>query len=859
MEFNGDGGRSMWDCRRAPNWLAVFVVLAPAARADDERGFIDRVFRDFSGEHHYVVFIPHDYTPDRRWPVILFLHGAGERGTDGRAQVEVGLGRAVRARERSFPFIAVFPQCEDRDAPARRAWLPDTPDGRRALAILAEVEKVYRTDRDRVYLTGLSMGGFGVWATAAADADRWAAIVPICGGGEPAWAKKLARIPVWAFHGAEDRVVPPDESRRMIQALRDAGASPKYSELAGVGHNTWDAAYGTDELYQWLLAQKRGAAPRATPAAEPEKPRKPPTDAVAQESPFIPALEVPNAVFVRLGNDALAAIADSIPEVVPSDALAGTVADAQQTTHSEGMSFNVRLRGISYRGRLTRAIIEARSSDRVTVLLTMRNVTIVVNRTYISGEGRSATCGPLKIVLGHRRDLPISFEVEPVVADRRLRLKLHSTRFRLPRDNWSVGSPEWVSASGLGMTEDRVAQGLQSGLYADPGRFEREIIAAVPRMLEQLEARLQFEPIDRVVAGLWPFPVYRPRVRTWPTAVTTDAGGITVELGVAVAAFDERQAEAGPKTVELTAHGTPHDVAGARLQFGLAPELMEPLSHLFVATDAARADVTDMPMKQLATLADPRALAEIVPDLKRRGDVEIRSDVSLTGPITMRRIQSDSGDALELDLPKIRCSVALRTGADWAPYLEIDFSIRHAARPEVDAPTPARRELALRWQGDASIDLRARFAAGAVPADEQIDTDRLRAIMADAWREWTESGPLATAPAEDVDLGFAKLRLREVGWLDSRLAATFGPAGITIRNVSAGPVTYSLKGPYSDWGEPLTLDADGEHYFAVATPIRCRLRVRGKEQRYVLPVGTRFEFQTTTDGGLELYESREEP
>ena len=233
-------------------WAALALGDTPV-----ERGFVDRIYRDSTGQHKYVVFVPHVYTPEKEWPIILFLHGAGERGADGKRQVEVGLGKAIRSREQSFPFVVVFPQCEDREGRPVRGWLADSPDGKRALAILAEVEKTYRTDKSRVYLTGLSMGGFGTWSHAAADPARWAAVVPICGGGDPAWAPMIARLPVWCFHGDADKGVPVTQSQKMIAALKEAGADPKYTEFPGVGHNSWDPAYATDELYAWLLAQRR--------------------------------------------------------------------------------------------------------------------------------------------------------------------------------------------------------------------------------------------------------------------------------------------------------------------------------------------------------------------------------------------------------------------------------------------------------------------------------------------------------------------------------------------------------------------------------------------------------------------------
>jgi predicted peptidase len=238
--------------------IVCIVALSYPGRADekkpadkDEHGFISKVFKGKDGESKYVVFVPHDYQGDKEYPVILFLHGAGERGEDGEIPVKQGIGSAIRFKEteKKFPFITVFPQCKKNSN-----WKAGGPDAERALAILDEVQKTYKTDTKRVYLTGLSMGGGGTWSLAAAYPDRWAAIVPICGGGDPANAEKIKGIPCWCFVGDRDGVV--KNSRDMIEALKKAGGEPRYSEYPYVGHNSWDSAYVTPELYPWLLSNK---------------------------------------------------------------------------------------------------------------------------------------------------------------------------------------------------------------------------------------------------------------------------------------------------------------------------------------------------------------------------------------------------------------------------------------------------------------------------------------------------------------------------------------------------------------------------------------------------------------------------
>ncbi len=233
--------------------LGVLLSMAAVHAADkDARGFLDRVHKDPDGEDaKYVLFVPHDTTGDKAYPLILFLHGAGETGTDGKKQAAVGLGPAIKAQEKTFPFIAVFPQSQD------RTWNADSDDGLRAMRILGEVRKEYKVDPKRVYLTGLSMGGGGTWSLAVKHPDQWAAIAPICGvNGYRKQAGKIKDIPCWCFHGDADKAVNVGYSRRMVEALKTAGGKPKYTEYPGVEHNSWDKAYGTKELFDWLLEQK---------------------------------------------------------------------------------------------------------------------------------------------------------------------------------------------------------------------------------------------------------------------------------------------------------------------------------------------------------------------------------------------------------------------------------------------------------------------------------------------------------------------------------------------------------------------------------------------------------------------------
>ncbi len=214
-----------------------------------ETGFIDKSIHLDGRSYPYVVYVPPDYSSRKAWPVFLFLHGKGERGSDGIAQTRVGIGTAIREHPERFPCIVVMPQCD-----TEHMW--EGPMETLALAALDRTLVEYATDASHVVLTGLSMGGRGAWTIGARHAERFCAIVPICGWAEPETAGALTRVPIWAWHGEADPVVPVESTRKMVEGLRALGGDVRYTELPGVTHNSWDAAYGNEDLIAWMLGEQ---------------------------------------------------------------------------------------------------------------------------------------------------------------------------------------------------------------------------------------------------------------------------------------------------------------------------------------------------------------------------------------------------------------------------------------------------------------------------------------------------------------------------------------------------------------------------------------------------------------------------
>jgi predicted peptidase len=247
-------------------FVFCLVAVNPAKAKKVETGFLDRAILVRGTQYKYQVYVPTEWSRGKKWPVILFLHGSGERGDDGLLQTAVGLPVAVRLDRSRFPAIIVIPQCR------KGVWWRDAPMDEVAIQALESAQKEFHGDLERTYLTGLSMGGYGTWHLAAKFPGRFAALVSICGGAirpeelkknppstqQPYQevAKKIGSgTPVWIFHGDADDSVPVSESRSMAAAMKELGGEVQYTEYAAVAHNSWDKAYAEPELMTWMLSK----------------------------------------------------------------------------------------------------------------------------------------------------------------------------------------------------------------------------------------------------------------------------------------------------------------------------------------------------------------------------------------------------------------------------------------------------------------------------------------------------------------------------------------------------------------------------------------------------------------------------
>jgi acetyl esterase/lipase len=234
-------------------WCLLALLGCSTVSSQIVTGFQPRSITINGQLHRYAVYLPPGYDPSRQWPLLVFLNGKGECGTDGERHLRVGLGPALQAEPERWPFVVVMPQ-----KPQAETWWTDHED--LVLATTEATEREFKIDPQRRFLTGLSQGGHGAWAIGARHPSLWAAIAPICGfriGELP--VSRLRNTPLWAFHGMADPIVPAQQTQRLVAELREAGGKPLMTLYDKIGHNSWDLAYRQSGLAEWLswVAQDR--------------------------------------------------------------------------------------------------------------------------------------------------------------------------------------------------------------------------------------------------------------------------------------------------------------------------------------------------------------------------------------------------------------------------------------------------------------------------------------------------------------------------------------------------------------------------------------------------------------------------
>lgn len=842
-----------------PLWTLLIVValgMQTTGNADDAPGrYYDRVVRDGSGEQKYVVFIPTAYRSDKPSPVILSLHGAGERGKDNRLPLTCGLAPFVQARVKTFPFLVIFPQCELSEGRILESWNKDQPGGRDALLVLDDARKHYNFDPKRVVLTGWSMGGYGAWSLGIAEPSRWSAIVPLAGAGDREQISVLKHVPVWAFSGAKDAFVRAEDVRKTVDALKDAGGTATYTEFPDGLHDITAEVYGNDAVIAWMLNPKKVA-----PQLGPDKVT--PVDAL--KVPFIPELEISRASGIRLGNEVLEALSHSLPQSVSPDLLRGRLNDMFDSTVVSGRQFSIRFSGISYSGQLERVVARGYAKDRILVQLGIRNVALTIGGTSVTGARHSAQTGPITIRIGHRYPVWFNLELTPFIADRRMRLRLVSSGFHIPSDNWSVSQPAGVSVQGFGMTEEAVVSGLTKGLYNAKGRIEKEVVSIAPRIVEEIEKSLTIpnsssaaSESGTTVSKLWPLPLFPPRFQVWPEQIAADKNGISLIMGTTVASLDPFGSARPIKRLEQSEISLAQIPSDTAMHVNIAPQILQPIMEMFVQGDKTRLDLHDIPEPSFGKLAERASMQQVIPDLAQYGDaLRLRSTLRVARSLSVvdprESGRSDNPKPVEFQLPSVQVVVSIKQNADessWQPCAIFDLSLSQQLRMSLQKPTHEHRLVSLDWLDSAQITGSGKFADGYEAKNQTLNTDRFIDQFKNAWTAYLSSLKDISSEVPDLAVGKSKLRMFDIEWDSPVIDLSYRLARIKLSNLSDDVFTYQTKAPTGPWGDALVLKPGASHEFEIPYPLTYRQNRPTGSEVYTLAVGTHSEYRVPATGG----------
>ncbi|WP_437201535.1 hypothetical protein [Planctomicrobium sp. SH664] len=815
--------------------------------------FVNRTYRDEKGEHKYVVFVPVGYTPSKKWPTVLYLHGAQSRGKDGRAQLVSGLAPAIKLRMNSSPYLAVFPQCEQLDSRLLGGWTDDPEDADRALRILDEVEKEYSVDRRREILMGASMGGTGVWAIGARTADRWAALVPADAFANIEDAPKLANVPIWAFHAQGDPLISIDIARNMVDAVNKAGGRAYLSEITIKSHANSGLTFTQPALQSWIL----------DPSKEPNlnlewKVPAGYSEGLEEEMPFVTGAEIAGALRLQVGTDMLESLAYAIPPKAAEKPMAGWVPNVHESRQVGLSTFDISMTGMHYRGQLERALITPLSDNRLQLQLGLRNVTMTVSNSQINGRLLfSASAGPMHIVIGHRAPVWLNIVVRPRVENRQFRLDLLGVGFQIPDNNWYVTEPNDARVRGMPLLNRSVSNGIVDGVYSKKHEIEQQVRSSVSSQLPKMVADLNAKLSQPIRIGEVALPVIQPRLKFWPEEVTVTEQGLTLVMGAAMGVLGQPE---GPHRIRYYTstlpEKQPRPEAGAEV--AISEQLITAWTELIVRGRVNCIHAVDLGTPELAALRDRQFLEYIVPDLKRFGpELQTNYKFVLLEPIgisDLPPILADSYPAgFSLTIPRLQMTVTARESNEthWQDVAHFELWLKREHGFNLQKPGFAGRSLQLLDLTSLQIRVDGRFAEGYVPVDPALHLETLKTAFVDA----IEAAHLRTGglqlPLKDVDLIGMPLRLEDFVRQRQMLTLRGQVPGILITNDTNETLTYEVRGPFSRW-ESHTLAPNRQHEFHVPYPLMWRQQSPAVSKLQTLPLGQQAACRLGSDGRVTL-------
>lgn len=819
--------------------------------------FVNGVFKDELGDHKYVVFVPGNYTPTKKWPVILFLHGACNRGTDGRSQLVSGLAPAIRLRNGDYPFLVVFPQCEDTKSRVLGGWTDQPEDSERAVKILDAVEAQYSVDVNRECLVGLSMGGTGVWKIAAKNPKRWAALVPVSAMSDKDDAAKLSTVPSWVFHAQSDPLVATHVATDMVDAINATGGRSYFTEVSKRAHDLSNVVFTQTALTEWLLDPSK--APNQDLKWDEPKGYDSGMDL---EVPFVAGAEMTNAVRLRICKDVIDALCHSAPEKLAQKPMAGSVGGMQQSSRVGLMNIDVALSGVNYQGQIERVQIVPKAPNRLIVYAGLRNLTMTISNSQLNGRLLlQAEAGPINVVIGHREPVWLSVEFQPYVKDHRIHMNAVGMNFQIPDHNWYVTRPSDVYVRGMPFLRDRVSDGLVNGIYSKKGEIERQVLNSVPRMVQNLETKMNDVLLAKTVSvGQISMPIWQPRMKNLPENIEIDDNGLTLTSTVILSTLGQVPKDFKMRKYTAPAEFPPAIQSGAELD--IAETVVPGWSDLIIAGGVNRFNVFDFTPVEYHQLADRELQQELIHDLRKYGDqLEVNVDFRLRDPIHLLdpdpanladKLKEYPNNIMTLSLSSVPLNVSMRLKGEtkWKPVGELDLRIDREYIPFVSKSGFALRGPKFGEHSGFRIVTKWKFDESYMADDLTVNEELFLAKVLKAREAAQLLEGVKPDSAQDVVLNGVPLRMDNMDWVKKHLVVQYQLPGLIVRNDSKESIEYEICGPSLNWGKPRTLKPGEFDEYRVPYPLTWRRRTATETQMYKLTLGNEFSYQTTPKPGL---------
>ncbi|HWL09393.1 MAG TPA: alpha/beta hydrolase-fold protein [Planctomicrobium sp.] len=739
-------------------------------------GFQIRQFNDESGSHKFALFLPENYSSDRKWPVVLFLHGAGEKGSDGHLPISGTLAVALE-QWKEAPFIAVFPQCEDVTGRSLTGWLADSPDGQRAMRILDQVERDYSVDSSRRVLAGWSMGGYGTWSLAAAHPKHWSSVLVLAGGAVPGTVDlhglAEARTPVWGISGKQDPLVSFEASQQLIAQLNELGGNGHFTLLSPAGHNICPQVFAERKVFDWLFNPSAELA--ASVSFEGVKPL--PLNTQFYRHCQLHERRVPEALALRLGNSALSELARGMIDLIPPESLQGDLADIRQQVGRNENPWMVSLNDLHYQAHVSQFKLHAISGGRLGMEIQLHPLTLMIGSTRLESRDHFAASGPTQIDIGLRQPAILKLEVQPEMRSGRVRLIPLRQSFLFDEGNWHITPPEQMEVRSSVYTADQMRTGLVGSLYESRQQLTEQVLSVVPKMLETIEEELDFRSAPALARVLSPVPALVPQIEVGPSAVAVDSQGISIICDLKALSRVEGSSLPIQEPWQIEEFSNENE-----LVMGLALEAVTQLTMVNVQQNVAQVNVLDISDDKFSVLADPVRMKQVLPELDAETPGELRTILRLLSPLSLT--ESPAGNPEQAESQQVHLMLSaervcleiydLRKTKQPVPVGRILFRMSQPmtlsldGAPSNQASSETNGAVTVQWHNRCEVTfLGAESLAGS--SKPQVNEAAFVDLFRDAWLNWGAEHGHQSLSTEVMRFGTARIHLEQIQAGNGRL------------------------------------------------------------------------------------------